>query len=80
MSSKESVNGMLASRQHLHGHRFFPDKCDAGCVPVDINQTPQRLIRGQPGEVSANMVVVGKESKLTARDEAEGKSGPMGCH
>ena len=80
LCSKESVNGVLASRQNLHRHGFFPDKCDAGRVPVHIDQTPQRLICGQPGEVSPNMVVVCKESELAARDEAEGKSGPVCCH
>ena len=77
---EESVNGMLPARENLHRNRFFPDKCDAGRVPVDIDQTPQRLIRGQAGEMSPNMVVVCKESKLTARDKAEGKSGPMCCY
>ena len=80
LSLQESVDGVLPSRENLHRNRFFPDKCDAGRVPVDVDQTPQRLIRGQPGEMSPNMVVVYEESKLTARDKAEGESGPMCCH
>ena len=74
LSSKESVNGMLTSRQDLHRDGLLADKSDASRVPVDVHQTPQWLICGQAGEMSPNMVVVCKEPKLPSRNEAEGKS------